>query len=90
MSRLVQLQARKDAAENRIMTIHNEILILDRQIDEAEATVNALEHDWEVLQEENTAAQIDAREAIEEIQRLTRNNPMGGSRCNRTRRRSRK
>ena len=83
-------QAQKNAAEIRIANISNDTLILNRQIIEAQARVDALHDEWEVLQNQDTAARIAARAAIEEIQRLTRNNPMGGSRRNRTRRRSRK
>ena len=88
MSRDELLQAayaQRDTAVNRIANIHNDTLILNRQIIEAQAIVDALHDAWEALQEEDTAARIDARAAIEEIQRLTRNNPMGGSRRNRTR-----
>lgn len=75
--------ARRDTALNRIANIHNDTLILNRQIDEAQAIVDALHDEWNVLQEEDTAARIAARAAIEEIQRLTENNAMGGSRRNR-------
>ena len=78
-------QARRQAAENRIMTIHNDTLILDRQIDEARATLDTLEHEWEVLQEEDTVARREATDAIEEIHRLTEEISMGGSRRNRNR-----
>jgi hypothetical protein len=89
--------ARRQAAENRIITIHNETLILDRQIDEARAVLDALEHDWDILQEEETTARMEAADAIEEIHRLTENNAITGGRSrrkrthrNRTRSRSRK
>jgi predicted nucleic acid-binding Zn-ribbon protein len=86
MSQLhAQLQAahaRRQAAENRIMTIHNDTMILDRQIDEARA---ALDHEWEVLQEEEMAVRREAADAIEEIRRLTEDIAMGGSRRNRNR-----
>lgn len=75
--------ARREEAENRIMTIHNDTLILNRQIIEAQAIVDALHDEWNVLQEEDTAARIAAHAAIEEIRRLTENNAMGGSRRNR-------
>jgi prophage DNA circulation protein len=93
MSRHEQLQAayaRRDTAVNRIANIRNDTLILNRQITEAQAIVDALHDEWNVLQEADTAARIDARAANEEIRRLTENNAMGGSRRNRTRRRSRK
>jgi chromosome segregation ATPase len=89
MSQLhAQLQAahaRRQAAENRIMTIHNDTLILDRQIAEARAALDALDHEWEVLQEEEMAARREAVDAIEEIRRLTEDIAMGGSRRNRNR-----
>ena len=93
MSRDELLQAayaQRDTAVNRIANIHNDTLILNRQIIEAQARVDALHDEWNVLQEEDTAARIAARAAIEEIQRLTEGIAMGGSRRNRTRRRSRK
>ena len=93
MSRDELLQAayaRREEAENRIMTIHNDTLILNRRIIAAQAIVDALHDEWNVLQEEDTAARIVIHRANEEIRRLTENNPMGGSRRNRTRRRSRK
>lgn len=64
------------------MTIHNDTMILDRQIDEARA---ALDHEWEVLQEEEMAVRREAADAIEEIRRLTEDIAMGGSRRNRNR-----
>lgn len=91
MSRHEQLQAayaRREEAENRIMTIHNETLILNRQIDEAQAIVNALRDQWDTLQDEYAAARIDERAANEEIRRLTENNAMAGGRSRRNRKRT--
>lgn len=68
------------------MTIRNDTLILNRQIDEAQAIVNALHDQWDDLQEEDADARIDERNTIEEIRRLTENNTMGDSRRNRIRR----
>ena len=82
--------AQRDTALTRIANTRNDTLILNRQIIEAQARVDALHDEWEVLQNQYTAAQIAARAAIEEIQRLTEGIAMGGSRRNRTRRRSRK
>ncbi len=93
MSRHEQLQAayaRRDTAVNRIANIRNDTLILNGQITEAQATLDALHDQWDALQDDYQVARREEREAIEEIRRLTENNAMGGSRRNRTRRRSRK
>lgn len=81
-------QAQKNAAEIRIANISNDTLILNRQIIEAQARVDALHNEWEVLQNQYTAAQIAARAAIEEIQRLTEGIAMAGGRSRRNRKRT--
>ena len=91
MSRVEQLQAayaRREEAENRIMTIHNDTLILNRQIIEAQARVDALHDAWEALQTQDTAARIVIHGANEEIQRLTEDNAMAGGRSRRNRKRT--
>ena len=81
-------QAQKNAAEIRIANISNDTLILNRQIIEAQARVDALHDEWNVLQNQYTAAQIAARAAIEEIQRLTEGIAMAGGRSRRNRKRT--
>ena len=91
MSRDELLQAayaQRDTAVNRIANIHNDTLILNRQIIEAQAIVDALHDAWEALQEEDTAARIVIHRANEEIQRLTEDNAMAGGRSRRNRKRT--
>lgn len=91
MSRHEQLQAayaRRDTAVNRIANIRNDTLILNRQIDEAQAIVNALRDQWDTLQDEYAAARREERDANEEIRRLTENNAMAGGRSRRNRKRT--
>ena len=91
MSRDELLQAayaQRDTALNRIANIQNDTLILNRQIIEAQARVDALHDEWEVLQNQDTAARIAARAAIEEIQRLTEGIAMAGGRSRRNRKRT--
>ena len=80
--------AQRDTALTRIANISNDTLILNRQIIEAQARVDALHNEWNVLQEEDTAARIAARAAIEEIQRLTEGIAMAGGRSRRNRKRT--
>jgi len=75
--------ARRDTAVNRIETIRNDTLILNGQITEAQATLDALHDQWDALQDDYQVARREERDAIEEIRRLTENNAMGGSRRNR-------
>ena len=67
------------------MTIHNDTIHLDRQIDEAQAALDALDHEWEALQEEETSARREAADAIEEIRRLTEEVSIIGGRSGRNR-----
>ena len=53
--------AQRDTALTRIANISNDTLILNRQIIEAQARVDALHDEWEVLQNQDTAARIAAR-----------------------------
>jgi hypothetical protein len=80
--------AQRDTALTRIANISNDTLILNRQIIEAQARVDALHDEWEVLQNQYTAAQIAARAAIEEIQHLTEGIAMAGGRSRRNRKRT--
>jgi hypothetical protein len=70
-------------------TIHNDTIHLDRQIDKAHAIVDALDHEWEILQEYMAARREDA-DAIEKICRLTEDIAMTGGRHTRSLRKNRR
>ena len=85
---IAHTHTRRQAAENRIMTIHNDTLILNRRIIAAQARVDALEHDRGVLDQQDTDARIEVADAIEEIRRLMEDIAMAGGHSRRNRKRT--